>query len=410
MQCSANGLQQYEGPDSGLLLAQALQKRTANSGDKFAVYLRLSMLDAKNRQNYHVDTSKYAVSVLCAELGGELYVFDNSDMILLLPDAEAAAVEVMTKRLRDLFSGLITLLPGNILESLCRWYDLTIQGDQFEDVCRPLTNSRDAVNARAAPPPASIKNAEPINPELLSRLERGLATIDVSSFLRRQPICKILPGLDTHPKHLASEIYVRVNDLRDTILPGVDLLENRWLFRHLTAGLDQRVLAAILENIQANLRTPISLNMNIKSVMSPEFTQLVRLLSPSQREKITIEIHCVDLIADPGAFRFVHAYLSNIGFELALDGTDLYSFPEFARHDAGFNYVKVGWNEALENDLALGDLQLFDRAVSQLGADKVILCHCGTPEALQFGHRVGVQYFQGRHIDEILSPESRRTN
>ena len=144
--------------------------------------------------------------------------------------------------------------------------------------------------------------------------------------------------------------------------------------------------------------------------MSPEFTQLVRLLSPSQREKITIEIHCVDLIADPGAFRFVHAYLSNIGFELALDGTDLYSFPEFARHDVGFNYVKVGWNEALENDLALGDLQLFDRAVSQLGADKVILCHCGTPEALQFGHQVGVQYFQGRHIDEILSPESRRTN
>ena len=46
---------------------------------------------------------------------------------------------------------------------------------------------------------------------------------------------------------MASEIYVRVNDLRDTILPGVDLLANRWLFRHLTARLGQRVLAAILQ-------------------------------------------------------------------------------------------------------------------------------------------------------------------
>lgn len=187
-------------------------------------------------------------------------------------------------------------------------------------------------------------------------------------------------------------------------------MANRWLFRHLTARLDQRVLSAILDDIQSNLRSPISLNMNLKNVMSQDFTQLVRMLSASQREKIIIKIHCVDLVSDPSALQFAHSYLSNIGFKLALDGTDLYSFPEFARHDIGFHYVKMQWNEAIENNLSPSEFQVLDKVISQLGADKVILCHCGTPYSMKFGHKVGANFFQGRFIDELLNPSSRRQN
>ncbi len=410
MQSSVNRPQLYNGRDSGFHLTQALKDRTTPSGEKYALYLSLSSLDQKNLQDYHLSTVQYAIETLCQGIGAKLFLFENSDMVVLCSDTGAATMENITHRLRSLFTGVITLLPGNKADSLCNWYDLMDQGDQFEEVCRPLTENNGTIAAHAAPPSTSQKNIEPIDADMLARLERGLATIDVSSFIRRQPICKILPGMDTHPKHLANEIYVRVNDLRDTILPDVDLMANRWLFRHLTAQLDQRVLATILENIQSNLRTPISLNMNIKSVMSHEFTQLVRLLSPSQREKIIIEIHCVDLISDPGAFQFAHAYLSNIGFELALDGTDIFSFPEFARHDVGFHYVKLGWDEALEVELSLSDLQRLNKAVSQLGSEKVILCHCGTARAMKFGHQVGAHNFQGRHIDELLNPSLRRQN
>lgn len=410
MQSSANSPQYFEGRDSGFHLTQALQDPTMPSGGNYAIYLSLSSLDQNNLQDYHLSTVKHAIETFCQGLGAKLFSFENTDMIVLCSDTAAATMENITHRLRGLFTGVTTLLPGNEADSLCNWYDLMTQGEQFEEVCRPLTDNSGMITAHAAPQSTNQNTIEPINADMLAKLERGLATIDVSSFIRRQPICKILPGMDTHPKHLANEIYVRVNDLRDTILPGVDLMANRWLFRHLTAQLDQRVLATILENIQSNLRTPISLNMNIKSVMSHEFTQLVRLLSPSQREKIIIEIHCVDLISNPGAFQFAHAYLSNIGFELALDGTDIFSFPEFARHDVGFHYVKLGWDEALDGKLTLSDLQRLDESVSQLGSEKVILCRCGTPSAMEFGHQVGVHNFQGRHIDELLNPSLRRQN
>jgi hypothetical protein len=115
-------------------------------------------------------------------------------------------------------------------------------------------------------------------------------------------------------------------------------------------------------------------------------------------------------VADPGAFRFTQAYLSSIGFQLALYGTDLFSFPEFARHDIGFHYIKLQWNKALEKDISPSELQLLDKGVSQIGSEKIILCHCGTPAALKFGHSLGSHNFQGRHIDEMLNPEIRRQN
>lgn len=170
-------------------------------------------------------------------------------MVLVCVDANAAALENATQRLRQLFVGLTLLLASNKKNSICNWYDLATQRDQFEDICLPLTEGAKTTTPRKASATTRAEIIEPIDAEKLTWLERGLATSDVSSFIRRQPICKILPGLDTRPKYVASEIYVRVNDLRDTILPGVDLLANRWLFRHLTARLDQRVLATILENI-----------------------------------------------------------------------------------------------------------------------------------------------------------------
>ena len=198
--------------------------------------------------------------------------------------------------------------------------------------------------------------------------------------------------------------------MRTAILPDVDLLANRWLFRHLTAKLDQRVLAAILSDIQSNLRTPISLSMNLKSVMSEGFTQMVRILSQAQQEKIIIEIQCVDLMADPGALLFVQSYLGNIGFRLALDGVVMFSFPEFARRDFGFHNLKMRWNEALENDFPTEEIRRLEKAISQIGADKVILRHCGTPFSMEFGHKLGVHNFQGRFIDELLNPAARRQN
>ena len=399
---ATSSLNFFEGPDVGIRFSEATSQPLDASGSRIAIYLRLSMLAENIRRGYHLDLAKHSFASTRGGMTGDLYLFDNSDMVLLSPNGDTETTENLTQGL--------TVEPGQGSGSICNWFDLATQADQFKEFCRPLNIGEGGTPCGISRPADPGDNVAPIDTEMLAKLERGLRTIDVGSFLRRQPICKILPGLHTNPKHVANEVYVHVADLREAILPDVDLTSNRWLFRHLTAQLDRRVLSTIQLDIQSFLRTPISLNMNLKNIMSEDFTQLVRMLSPAQREKIIIEIHCIDLLADAGAFMFVKSYLGHTGFKMALDGTDLFSFPEFSRHDMGFHYVKLQWNDALENGLPDSEFQKLQQAVARFGSEKVILCHCGTPSSKDIGHKLGVHNFQGRHIDEYFNPTTRRQN
>jgi hypothetical protein len=104
-----NHIKLFEDADSGLHLAEALkspkelealpvsQAPALPEGDKFAIYLRLSSLEEKNRQNYHIEIGKYALINACADVRGNLYVFENTDMVLVCVDANAAALENATQ-------------------------------------------------------------------------------------------------------------------------------------------------------------------------------------------------------------------------------------------------------------------------------------------------------------------------
>lgn len=79
-----NHIKLFEDADSGLHLAEALkspeelealsgsQAPALPAGDKFAIYLRLSSLEEKNRQNYHIEIAKYALINACADVRGNL--------------------------------------------------------------------------------------------------------------------------------------------------------------------------------------------------------------------------------------------------------------------------------------------------------------------------------------------------
>ena len=190
---SANGLKYFDGPDAGIRSAKELKEPTASTDEKFAIHIQHSSLDATNRRDYHVDVAKYALTSVCGGLKGNLYVFDNSDMVPLCPGFDNATLESVTHLLRGLFAGLTTIMAGNKTESICNWYDLTTQAAQFEEWCLPLTQV-DALSSSYSVCAASPhKKFAPIKAEMLTQLERVLSTIDVSSFIRRQPICKILP-------------------------------------------------------------------------------------------------------------------------------------------------------------------------------------------------------------------------
>ena len=46
--------------------------------------------------------------------------------------------------------------------------------------------------------------------------------------------------------------------------------------------------------------------------------------------------------------------------------------------------------------------------VKRGGGDRIIMCRCDNREAIDFGRSVGIELFQGRHVESLIADDGRR--
>lgn len=90
-----------------------------------------------------------------------------------------------------------------------------------------------------------------LTPAMLAKVQKALSMTDFSSLIRRQSVCAVIGK--SPPQMLFDEVFVSIADLRDMLLPDVDLTANPWLFQHLTETLDKRVLVSISRHDDGSL-------------------------------------------------------------------------------------------------------------------------------------------------------------
>jgi hypothetical protein len=248
---------------------------------------------------------------------------------------------------------------------------------------------------RAAP--ASV----PIEPGRLSSIEAALARADLTSMMRRQTVCLLIDG--EKPKPVFRELYVSIADLESKVAPGVKLAADRWLFQHLTRVLDQRMLALVAQRKDSTLGSHISLNLNVASVLSPDFLAFDGSLDPSARETIVLELQLVDILADMSAFGFARDFAKERGYSLCLDGLTYQTSPLIDRALLGIDLVKVIWSDEMTSDANEARRTAFAGMIDKTGDGRAILCRCDGEEAIRFGHEMGIALFQGIAVDSRIA-------
>ncbi len=163
--------------------------------------------------------------------------------------------------------------------------------------------------------------------------------------IRRQPVCAIIPN--DAPKAIYREVYVSIPDLRDAVMPKRDIASDRWLFQYLTQTLDRRVLTMLRRGDDSALAHSYSLNLNISTLLSPEFQAFDQSLRPGTRGSIIIEVEKVDIFNDIGAYIFARDYVRERGYRICLDGVTALTLPFIDRDRLGIDLVKVFWSPDL---------------------------------------------------------------
>ena len=382
-----------------VLLHEFTRRLQRNPGDRRAVHLGLSKLRSQNRQPHHLRIAHNVFEDLVRNLSGQLFVLSNGDIVFLLADGSAEPVDEAILKIRHLFSE-DPLMQLEDVTAYCAWYDLSQDFDDFQRVADDLLAQHKLLKQRGADQ-AAKKPLKPMTPARLSELEAALAQADLSGLTKQQPICAIKPS--EAPIPVMKEFFVAIPNLRRLIAKDVDITSDKWLFQRLTQTLDRRVLSQFSRLEKGDTWRNFSLNLNVTTLLSPEFLKFDAGLRSGARGTIVVEVPPADVFGDMAAFVFARDFARDRGYRICLDGLTYLTVPLIDRAKLGVDLLKVHWDPGMADDPsgALGrNLADF---VKSAGAARVILCRCDNQAAVDFGTSLGIFMFQGRHIDRLIA-------
>ena len=395
-------------PPAEIVLIDYVRRLDRFREGRRAVHVHLSRLKPYNRREHHLRIAAFALETMVRNFGGALFNLYNDDFLALCKGASVAEMDEFVLRLRYLFGEDPLLVEMERKgEEFCTWYDLEQEYDFLRAHVAELDAARMSHEAALAEADQEQQDQDPLpstplDPTRLATITDAIAQADLSSMLRRQAVCALVG--DSKPETVFSELYISMDELRQTLMPTHDIQANRWLFQDLTRHLDLRMIALLLRSNDSTLRHTFSINLNIDTILSPEFLRFDAALQGTARRTIVIEMQLVDVFADIGNFIFARDFLHDRGYRICLDGTTHMSLPFVDRRRLDFDLVKLRWSSDLNDQLAGPRGQELEATIRDLSPERLILCRCDSEQAFELGRSLGIAMYQGFHVESRLLP------
>jgi len=381
-----------------MLFDQIIRLSKLRSG-RTGVCVHFSKLSNAYQRDKFKEIAIEAFNSYVSGFEGIIFPLKDGDLFFLAKDVTQSALETVVERIKCLFSQdpLIAEQRADGKSKFCTYYNLETEYDELLDWIKNLVNIVEL----------KIKNTEdlniieqsPLKPGILARLQESLRSVDVTNVARRQTVCTLIENTD--PKPLFEEIFISIKALEEIVAPNVNIVSNKWLFQHLTNTLDFRIMDMLVRD-GINFQRPFSLNLNVQTILSPEFSRFEDAITPQLKGRLVIEINKIDVISDMGSYLFAKDYLHDHGFRICLDGITHHTIPFFNKSKLGFDLVKLYWTpNAL--DIILPSMKPDLRnIIMEIGQAHVILCRCDNETAIETGQELGIVMFQGHEVDKIM--------
>ncbi len=388
-------------------LHEFVQRLAKFRGGRRAIHIHLSKLRAYNRRGHHIRIAINTFEFLVKQMDGQIFALDNADLIFVCKGADIAAIDEAVMRLRHLFidDPLTQDIDERQESRFCSWYDLEREYDDFRAVAQQLfeeDQKRSRRLAAIAGPPELRQPPElpPLSPHRLGELVDALARADLSNMMRRQAVCRITP--DAPPRPMFRELYISIDELRSVVMPGYNIASDRWLFQHLTHTLDQRMLQLLMKNDDSAIASAFSVNLNVATLLSDRFLSFDANLKAATRGTVIFELQAIDIFSDLGAYIFARDFVRERGYRVCLDGVTDLTLPFIDRERLGLDLVKIVWNPDMLGSGREARRDEFRKLIASFGRARTIMCRCDNKAAVTVGQSLGINLFQGRHIDRLL--------
>ncbi len=373
----------------------------------YVVHIHLSGLRPDNRKPHYMRIAARAFENMLNNFDATLFRLSNSDFFLICREVPIEEVDQAVSKLRALFSeDPLTLgSDGSLEDRFTTWYDLSQKRD-FPDlltIVSELVEEEDArrrkkEEARAAGE-ASAMQGDILEPGNLAAINARLEGVRIVDLIHNQTAVEVVPG--GKGNILFREHYVSMFDLQKRVAPDVNLFGSSWLFQFLTETVDHRVLAVVARWDFEEINNPISLNLNISTVLSREFQHFHNSVG-KHTSKVVVEIQMVDIFSDMEAFTVARDTLQGNGYRVLVDGLSPLSLHFFDPGLLAADFVKINWSREFIGDLPSERIVEMSRAVEKTGKNKLVLSRVDSEDAIKWGLTIGITRYQGHYIDKLV--------
>ncbi|SLN21233.1 hypothetical protein [Oceanibacterium hippocampi] len=372
---------------------EEVTRRLAKAPSGFrAVQVHLARLDPWNCRDHHRRIAAECFDVLKRHRDGQLFHLSNSDIVFICRRPADGELEAVIGHLSKLFADDPLLEHP---EQFRTFFNLETNIGAFALIPVKLREENLARGGAVA----NAIELEPLDPRRLGLLEDQLMGVDLENIVRRQAVCSVDEAGVVKP--LFNELYVAIAELARSLMPNVDLAADPWLFRRLTATLDRRMLK-LIPKLQSVTSMPTSINVNVSSVITEDFLAFDQVMRSRNEQRMIMEFQPVDVCADYQSFSFACAFLREKQYRVCLDALTSKNLPFLRPGRLGVDMCKLFWSPELEGKTPETLAKDLLGAIQEVGKQRLILARCDGPEAIAFGHTLGLRLFQGRHVDVLL--------
>ena len=380
-------------------LLDHLRRVDADPAGYYAVHLHLSLLKPSNRQPHFLRIAGRSLEGLAAAQEVVVFQIFNGDFVLLCHDVDVDDIDPTVYKVRALFSEdpLTSGAEGSMEDRFATWYDMSSPADLAAFIAIANQMATDAALAEKKGAPVAGGIGTPINAESLTRINEKLMGVNIGDLIRQQPAIFIEGG--GHGGLLFREFTVYMAALQDRIADGTSIFTSPWLFQFITEGVDRRMLTLMCKRDFSTLKAPISLNLNISTVMGRDFQRFNGIVN-GNAEKVVVEFQLIDIFADVNLYIQARDQLQKNGYRVVIDGVTPIALQFFDPADLKADYVKINWGTEFLNDSDAQHIELRD-VVDAVGRDRIILSRTDSEDAVKWALGLGVTRFQGRFVDTI---------
>jgi EAL domain-containing protein (putative c-di-GMP-specific phosphodiesterase class I) len=385
-------------------------KRTGNTVPRMSVVISMQRQAWFNRRRENFYVIFHAIREMVQRAEGTVYSQANFDIVFVFRVDNPQQFENIVTELDELLRrhSVATGMPDDNIEEACTWFSFETQFNDFYDYAKRALEdqkSQQEQRLRAAQRAAGAAQQggmgpsfQAFTPAILNTFDEMIAKTDLKTIVRNQPIAIALTANQLRP--IFREYHFSVNDLRNMVVPRVNMRGQRGLFQILARSFDHRMLRALSEGFLTKVAGNISINLNVETILSDRFREFdQRIANFIPKGSIIVEIPRHDVFSDFESYNRAIDTLQKSGYRTLLDGLTPDTLTFFRRVELRADLVKMFFYKDHAEDWRMKGLAAI---LAEADINRIIMGRCETPMAFELGQAVGIRMFQGWHVDALL--------